>query len=94
MGLIKSHKTTQLKDESEQATSHGFTKKEDVDTSSFSVCLPFLLRLLADVGQNASVDIQYVTIDSVRGMRGEEHGGTAQFAGVEPAACGRLGTDE
>ena len=51
-------------------------------------------RLLADVGQNAAVHIQDQAVDKVRGLRCQEHSGSAQILGLAPAACGGLGNDE
>ena len=51
-------------------------------------------RLLADVSKNTAIDIENVAIDGVGGMRGKEHGGSAQFLGLEPTAGRCLGTDE
>ena len=53
-----------------------------------------LLRLLADVSQNAAVNVQDEAVDEVGSGRGEEDGGTAQILGFAPAACGGLGDDE
>ena len=39
----------------------------------------FLLRLLANVGEDAAVDIEHMAIDSVRGVRSEEHSGASEF---------------
>ena len=35
-----------------------------------------------------------MTVDGVRGMRGQEYGGTSELRRIEPATCGCLGTDE
>ena len=53
-----------------------------------------LLRLLADVSQNAAVNVQDETVDEVGSGRGEEDGGAAQILRFAPAACGGLGDDE
>ena len=39
----------------------------------------FLLRLLANIGEDAAVDIEHMAIDSVRGVRSEEHSGASEF---------------
>ena len=39
----------------------------------------FLLRLLADVGEDTTINIKHMAIYGVRSMRCEEHGGTTQF---------------
>ena len=45
---------------------------------TFHVPGPYLLLgLLANVSQDATVNIQHMTVDSVRGMRGQEYGRTA-----------------
>ena len=38
-----------------------------------------LLRLLADVGQDATIDVEHMAVDSIGGMRCEEDGGTTQL---------------
>ena len=53
-----------------------------------------LLRLLADVSQNAAVNVQDEAVDKVGSGRGEEDGGSAQILRFAPAACGGLGDDE
>ena len=53
-----------------------------------------LLRLLADVSQNAAVNVQDEAVDEVGSGRGEEDGGAAQILSFAPAACGGLGDDE
>ena len=53
-----------------------------------------LLRLLADVGQDAAVNVQDEAVDEVGSGRGEEDGGAAQILSFAPAACGGLGDDE
>ena len=46
------------------------------------------------VCQDASIDIEHMSIHGIRGVRSEEHGRTTQLLGVEPTTCGCLGTDE
>ena len=53
-----------------------------------------LLRLLADICEDTTVDIEHMAIDGVRGMRGEEHSGASEFRRIKPTACGGLGTNE
>ena len=50
--------------------------------------------LLADVGKDTAIDIQHVTIDSVRSMRCQEDGRTTQLLRIEPASGRCLGADE
>jgi hypothetical protein len=38
-----------------------------------------LLRLFADVGEDTAIDIKYMTINGIRGMRGKEHSGSSEF---------------
>ena len=45
-----------------------------------------LLRLLADVSQNAAVNVQDEAVDEVGSGRGEEDGGAAQILSFAPAA--------
>ena len=52
------------------------------------------LRLLANISKDATIYIEYVSIDSIGGMGGQEHGGTAQLLGIEPATSRCLRTDE
>ena len=40
---------------------------------------PFSSRLLTNISQDTTIHIEHVTIDSIRGMRSQEHGGAAQF---------------
>ncbi len=58
------------------------------------VCCSVLLRLLANVGQDATINIQYVAIDGVRSVRSQEDSRTAQLRRIEPAAGRCLGADE
>ena len=51
-------------------------------------------RLLADVGQDAAIDVEDQAVDKVRGLRCQEDGGAAQILGIAPAASGGLGNDE
>ena len=44
-----------------------------------------LPRLLADVSQDAAVNVENQTVDKVGSLRGEEHSGTAQILGLAPA---------
>ena len=53
-----------------------------------------LLRLLTDVSENTTVDIEHVAIDGVRSMGCEEHSRPPEFRRIEPATCRCLGTDE
>ena len=67
---------------SEIVTSHYLfiTKRPDLIFKSGRGALQHsLLRLLADVSQNATVYIEHVAVHGVTGMRGEEHGGTTQL---------------
>ena len=38
-----------------------------------------LLRLLANVSQNTTVDIEHVAVDGIGGMGGQEHGRATEF---------------
>ena len=51
-------------------------------------------RLLADVGQDAAIDVEDQAVDKVGSLRGQEHGGAAQILGFTPARSGGLGNDE
>ncbi len=53
-----------------------------------------LLRLLADIGEDAAVDIKYLTINEIGSVRGEEHCRTHEVFGGAPASCRSLGDDE
>ena len=53
-----------------------------------------LPRLLADVSQDAAVNVENQTVDKVGSLRGEEHSGTAQILGLAPALGRGLGNDE
>ena len=53
-----------------------------------------LLGLLADVGQNAAIDVQDQAIDKVRSLGCQEDSGSAQILCLAPAACRGLGNDE
>ena len=53
-----------------------------------------LLRLLADVGQDAAVHVQHQAVDEVGGFGSQEDGGAAQVLGFAPAAGRGLGDDE
>ena len=53
-----------------------------------------LLRLLADVSQDAAVNVQDEAVDEVGSGRSQEDSGSAQILGLAPAACGGLGNDE
>ena len=53
-----------------------------------------LPRLLADVGEDAAVNIENQAVDEVGSLGGEEHGGAAQILGLAPALSGGLGDDE
>ena len=47
-----------------------------------------LPRLLADVGEDAAVNIENQAVDEVGSLGGEEHGGAAQILGLAPALSG------
>ena len=51
-------------------------------------------RLLADVSEDAAVNIEDQTVDKVGSLGGEEYGGTAQILGLAPALGRGLGDDE
>ena len=53
-----------------------------------------LLRLLADVSQDAAVNVQDEAVDEVGSGRSQEDSGSAQILSLAPAACGGLGDDE
>ena len=53
-----------------------------------------LPRLLADVSQDAAVNVEDQAIDKVGSLGGEEHGGSAQVLGFTPALGRGLGNDE
>ena len=53
-----------------------------------------LLRLFADVGEDAAVHVQNVPVDEVRSVGSQEHGGTLQVLGRAPTGGRRLGNDE
>ena len=53
-----------------------------------------LPRLLADVGEDAAVNIKNQAVDEVGSLGGEEYGGAAQILGLAPALGGGLGDDE
>ena len=53
-----------------------------------------LLRLLADVSEDAAVNVQDEAVDEVGSVGGEEDGGAAQIVSLAPAASGGLGDDE
>src|SRR5699024_8762763 len=50
--------------------------------------------LLADVGQDAAVDVQDVAVDEVGRVGGEEYGRAHEVLRGAPARGGRLGDDE
>ena len=51
-------------------------------------------RLLADVGQDAAVNVQNQAVDEIGSFRCQEDSGAAQVLGVAPACSGSLGNDE
>ena len=51
-------------------------------------------RLLADVGQDAAVNVQNQAVDEIGSFRCQEDSGAAQVFGVAPACSGSLGNDE
>ena len=50
--------------------------------------------LLADVGEDAAVNVEDQAVDEVGSLGGEEHGGAAQILGFAPALSRGLGNDE
>ena len=54
----------------------------------------FLLRLLADVGEDTTIYIEHVAVDGIAGVRSQEHGGTTQFLRIKPATSRGLCTDK
>ena len=53
-----------------------------------------LPRLLADVSQDAAVNVEDQAVDKVGSLGSEEHGGAAQILGFAPALGRGLGNDE
>ena len=53
-----------------------------------------LPRLLADVSQDAAVNVENQAVDEVGSLGGEEDSGAAQILGLAPALSGGLGNDE
>ena len=53
-----------------------------------------LLRLLADVSQDAAVNVKDMTVYEVRGIAGEENNWTHQVLGSTPTCSRSLGYDE
>lgn len=53
-----------------------------------------LFRLFAYISKDTAINIENVSIDSVRSLRGKEYCGASEFAWVEPATCRCLGADE
>ena len=51
-----------------------------------------LPRLLADVSQDAAVNVENQTVDKVGSLRGEEHSGTAQILASPQRSAGVLAT--
>ena len=45
-----------------------------------------LPRLLADVSQNAAVNVEDQAVDKVGSLGSQEHGGAAQILGLTPSA--------
>ena len=56
-----------------------------------SVGAMVLPRLLADVSQNAAVNVEDQAVDKVGSLGGEEDGGAAQILGLAPALGRGLG---
>ena len=54
----------------------------------------FLFRLLADIGENTTIDIEHVAIDSIRSLGSQEYGRTTKLRRIEPASGRCFGTDE
>ena len=54
----------------------------------------FLLRLTADISQNAAVGVEDLAVHEVGCVAGKEHAGANHVLRVAPAACGGLGNDE
>ena len=67
------------------------TKIRKVQRSTKVNALP---RLLADVGEDAAVNVEDQAVDKVGSLGGEEDGGAAQILGLAPALSGGLGNDE
>ena len=53
-----------------------------------------LPRLLADVSEDAAVNVEDQAVDEVGSLGSEEHGGAAQILGLAPALGRGLGDDE
>ena len=53
-----------------------------------------LAGLLADVGEDAAVNVEDQAVDKVGCLGGEEHGGAAQILSFAPALGRGLGNDE
>ena len=53
-----------------------------------------LPRLLADVSQDAAVNVEDQAVDKVGCLGSKEHGGSAQVLGLAPALGRGLGNDE
>ena len=53
-----------------------------------------LLRLAADISQNAAVGVEDLAVHEVGCVAGKEHAGANHVLRVAPAACGGLGNDE
>ena len=56
-----------------------------------SLCRCALLRLLAEVGLNATVDVQDLSVDEARCIGREEDGRACQIFGIAPTARRGLG---
>ena len=53
-----------------------------------------LLRLMAEVGQDAAVGVEDLAVDEVGGVGGQEYAGPDHVLRLAPAAGGRLGDDK
>ena len=53
-----------------------------------------LLRLAANIGQNAAIGVEDLAVHEVGCVAGKEHTGANHVLRVTPAACGGLGNDE
>ena len=60
----------------------------------FFVYLDVLFRLLADISENTTIDIEHVAIDSIRSLGSQEYGRATKLRRVEPTSGRSLGTDE
>ena len=67
---------------------------ERVFSISLRYSARYLLGLLADVSQDAAVNVENQAVDEVGSLGGEEDSGAAQILGLAPALSGGLGNDE